>query len=194
MSAMATKAAGKLTWAAPWWLILIEGGIFVALGLFLMINPASAVVAFGKAVALALAVWGLVGVVVGFGRDSTSSAANVAFYRAIAALVTGGGIIVLLLFNLLGVSLGLTILSIGLLVVGALSLYLAFVNPPAQRFRFSELILAVVMLLLGVAGLFYRDSNIVDGWIAWAMLIFGGILIVVAFLRRGKADEQAVAV
>lgn len=185
--------------AAAWWVVLIQGLVVGALGIYLWMNPDAATRNVGKAVALYLYSVGLV--------DMTklrlllrSTPVRIAYYRAVMAAVIGGICVILLVFDF-GFSLSslqtvVWLLGLATLIYGLIGLYLAFTARQRGSGRLLSIIASVMFIALGFATVFLQGRNVVDGWIAPVLVVLGVGLIALSIYRYSQSkgeNEEAVA-
>src|SRR5215203_4615841 len=128
-------------WSAPWWVSLVEGLVLAAVGLYLIISPDTAVVIFGRLLAIYLFAAGLVQTLAGLQKPGAVAADKVALWRGIIGLVMGGAVVLLdFVFGWLSQDTSLWLLAAGTFLYGLLGFYLAF----AQKERGSGRLLAVI--------------------------------------------------
>jgi hypothetical protein len=104
---------------SPWWLALIQGLVALGAGLYLLVDPTGAKFLIGLLAALYLLVTGLIYTVRGIiaRRPGKSS---LLLIRGIVGLVVGGVLLLMALFDIGNLSLGYTILAIGLILFGGM--------------------------------------------------------------------------
>jgi uncharacterized membrane protein HdeD (DUF308 family) len=176
-----------------WWLPLIQGLIAVALGLFLLFARTTAVTWIGTAAALYMFVAGLLllGGVLFSSRRSLDSWQGI---QGIAGLVIGGGLLAVSLFDLTDLTTSFTLLAVGLIVFGGLGVGAGLFGARGTIFRLPMLIINGLLLLWGVLVLFSRNQGFDLALIgAIILLVLGVVLIISAFLARGKDADAAAA-
>ena len=95
---------------SPWWLALIQGLVALGIGLFMLLDPASASKVIGVLAAVYLLIAGIIHTIRGLARRRVVKRMNVMLIRGIVGLVVGGIILVLAVFNIGTLAFGYTCL------------------------------------------------------------------------------------
>lgn len=179
-------------WSAPWWVALLQGIFALGLGIALMVWPTEATLLLGQLLALYLLVSGVFEVIEGLRNPRTTTAANISFYKGIVGAVIGGLLLLLIFMQAVSASTGFILLGIGLLVYGAVGLFLGFQRHSGNG-KLLSLIAAALFVILGILSIWFQDAGVMDVWVAWTLVILGAGLIVLAFMRRSNAKKAAAA-
>ena len=118
---------------------------------------------------------------------------SVGFYRGIIGLVVGGLLLLLAAFPVLSFQTGFLIFAIGVIIVGALGLYASLFARGGKSFDWGPVIINALLLLWGIAIIFFRtreaELQSVTGWI---LIAIGAVLILWGFFVRSRNDEPAI--
>ena len=175
---------------SPWWLALIQGLVALGIGLFMLLDPASASKVIGVLAAVYLLIAGIIHTIRGLARRRVVKRMNVMLIRGIVGLVVGGIILVLAVFNIGTLAFGYTILAIGLIIFGAVGLFSSVFQREGKPLAWGPLLVNLALLVWGVLVFFGRSQNlnlaVISGWI---LLIIGVVILVWALL--GRKDEPA---
>ncbi len=191
-SKVADTARSALPWqkGIAWWLVLIEGIVLTALGLYMFFAQASANTIIGWIIALTLVVGGAVSLSLSLKAPDNSPARQWTLIHGIVGLAAGGIAIVLQLLNALSLQFALTLLGIGCLAFGGVGLYM-LLNKELSALRRISVLSTVLFLLLG--GLLLLQALGV-GTLATTLqiinmiILIGGIaLIIWAFVLKNDA-------
>lgn len=176
---------------SPWWLALIQGLVALGAGLFLLIDPTAATFLVGLLAAVYLLVTGLLYTVRGIiaRRPGKSS---LLLIRGIIGLIFGGILLAMAVFNIGSLSLGYTILAIGLVVFGAMGLFQSLVKREGKAFAWGPVIVSGALLVWGLIILFARSSINIPAVSGWILVIIGVVIIAYTILgRKDPASEAA---
>lgn len=175
-----------------WWLPLIQGIIAVALGLFILLAQQTALIWIGIAAALYMLVAGLVLLanVLFSRRRSLGSLTGI---RGIAGVIIGGGLLIVSWFRLTDLATAYTLMAIGLIVFGGLGVAALLFEGRGCFTRLVRLAINGLLVLWGILIFFSRSQGLDLALItAIVLLALGAILIVYAFLSRGRAAGEVV--
>lgn len=179
-----------------WWLILVEGIVALALGLYLLVAPSQAWFYAGVLASIFLLVDGALE----FFRNLFTRLVLRSPIRRIRGLVgMGFGAVLLLLAWLrpgwMSLATAYTILALGLIVYGGLGLWVAFFARRGRPMRWISVLINVLLLLWGVAVFFDRSSEVnLKTLSVLVLLVVGAALVVWAFITRSRGgDEDAEA-
>ncbi|CUS03533.2 membrane protein of unknown function [Candidatus Promineifilum breve] len=191
-SKVANTAKSALPWqkGIAWWLVLIEGIVLTALGLYMFFAPASANTIIGWIIALTLVVGGAVSLSLSLKAPDKSPARQWTMIHGIVGLAAGGIAILIQLLSGLSLQFALTLLGIGCLAFGGVGLYM-LLNKELSALRRISVLSTVLFLLLG--GLLLLQALGV-GTLATTLqiinmiILIGGIaLIIWAFVLKNDA-------
>lgn len=175
---------------SPWWFALIQGLVAVGAGLFLLIDPLAATFLVGLLAAIYLLVTGLIYTLRGIiaRRPGKSS---LLLIRGIVGLIFGGLILLMALFDIGDLSLGYTILAIGLIVFGGMGLFQSVFKREGKRFAWGPIVVHGALLVWGLIILFARSTINLPAVSGWILLIIGVVVILYTVLRRQDPDSEA---
>jgi uncharacterized membrane protein HdeD (DUF308 family) len=176
---------------SPWWLSLIQGLVALGAGLFLLVDPTAATFLVGLLAAVYLLVTGLIYTVRGViaRRPGKSS---LLLIRGIIGLIFGGILLAMAVFNIGSLSLGYTILAIGLVVFGAMGLFQSLLKREGKPFAWGPVIVSGALLVWGLIILFARASINIPAVSGWILIIIGVVIIAYTILgRKDPASEAA---
>jgi uncharacterized membrane protein HdeD (DUF308 family) len=135
----------------PWWLVLVEGALIIALGLYLYFQPDSARSTVRGLIGAFLIFNSVIGIAAGL-RETTRNL-PMSPYR----LIRGGvgllvGLIVVLqpIFTYIDADATRTILAVGLTLWGLIGLYGAFATHDEGGFRWNTVILSGLSIALAI--------------------------------------------
>ncbi len=173
---------------SPWWLAVIQGLVAVGAGLFLLIDPLAATFLVGLLAAIYLLVTGLIYTVRGIiaRRPGKSS---LLLIRGIVGLIFGAVLLAMALFNIGSLSLGYTILAIGLLVFGGMGLFQSVFKREGKAYAWGPVIVHGALLLWGLLILFARSTINLPAVSGWILLIIG--VVVIAYTILGRQDPAS---
>lgn len=173
-----------------WWLPLIQGIIAVALGLFILLARQTALLWIGTAAALYMLVAGVV-LLAGVMLSRRRTFGSLTGIRGIAGVIIGGGLLIVSWFKLTDLATGYTLMAIGLIVFGGLGVAAAIFEGKGCLTRLIALAINGLLLLWGIMIFVSRSQGFdLTFIVALILLALGAILIVYAFLSRGKAPEE----
>ncbi len=174
---------------SPWWLALIQGLVAVGAGLFLLIDPTAATFLVGLLAAIYLLVTGLIYTLRGIiaRRPGKSS---LLLIRGIVGLNFGGVLLMMALFDIGDLSLGYTILAIGLLIFGGMGLFQSVFKREGKRFAWGPIIVNGALLVWGLIILFARSTINLPAVSGWILVIVGVVVILYTVLGRKDSDSE----
>ncbi len=175
---------------SPWWLALIQGLVALGAGLFLLVDPTAATFLVGLLAAIYLLVTGLIYTMRGViaRRPGKSS---LLLIRGIIGLIFGGVLLAMAIFNIGSLSLGYTILAIGLVIFGAMGLFQGVFKREGKPFAWGPVIVSVALLAWGLIILFARSSIDIPAVSGWILVIIGVVIIGWTILGRKDPTSDA---
>lgn len=175
--------------SSPWWLALIQGLVAVGAGLFLLVDPMAATFLVGLLAAIYLLVTGLIYTVRGIivRRPGKSS---LLLIRGIVGLIFGGVLLLIAFFDG-NLSLGYTILAIGLIVFGGMGLFQSVFQREGKAFAWGPILVHAVLLAWGLIILLFPSVNlpVVSGWL---LVIIGVVIVAYTILGRKDPAREAI--
>jgi uncharacterized membrane protein HdeD (DUF308 family) len=172
----------------PWWVIGVEGIVLVAIGLYLLLAPASAGRLILQLIALGVLVQSVLHIVAEL-RDESSGANPYAMLQA-GIGVTIGLLLVLRdwLVPTLDASSARTILGLGLLAYAAVGVVGALVARDEAESWLGPVVNAVLMVVLAVLLLTSGEENGADrlAFLGWVALVGGALLLLLAWRIHGR--------
>lgn len=175
-----------------WWVVLIEGLIAIAIGLYMLLDQASATASFGLLLAAFLAISGLVKSVKG-GLRWNNPGGKTQTIQGLVGLIGGGGILLLHFLNVLSLVIGVTILGIALIVYGLVGLYENFFDRGGAPFAWAPVIVNIVLAGWGALIFFTRSQDInLTMWSGLILLLIGLVAAGYSFVLW-KQNEKARA-
>ena len=176
---------------SPWWLALIQGLVALGIGLFMLLDPASASKVIGVLAAVYLLIAGIIHTIRGLARRRVVKRMNVMLIRGIVGLVVGGIILVLAVFNIGTLAFGYTILAIGLIIFGAVGLFSSFFQREGKPLAWGPMLVNLALLVWGILVFFGRSQNldlaVISGWI---LVIIGVVILVWTLLGRKEEPTE----
>ncbi|MCI0439728.1 MAG: DUF308 domain-containing protein [Chloroflexi bacterium] len=181
----------------PWLLVLAEGVVAVAAGIAVLVWPQETagvmIVVFGGY----LIVNGLLRIYAGMRAQSGSDAAKpMHLVRGGIGLVVGLLVVIQPLSEYMSLDVAVTILAIGLLLIGVIGLINAYEE---RSTRWGTMVSSGLHVVLGILLLFSRDNSSLIQWLGIAALVIGGLLVAYGLMlfrsasRPGEpAREQTV--
>jgi uncharacterized membrane protein HdeD (DUF308 family) len=169
----------------------LQGGIAVVLGLFALLRPSTASYTLGVVLAIYLLVAGVIAAMRGQ-RIKQAGGSSLTLIRGLVGLIPGAIVLFMALFRVGSPEFAYLIISLALIVFGALGLWLSLVRRAGCLIAWGPLIVNGLIMLLGVIILLSRTQNWpvlqITGWI----LLVGGVLILIwTFLKRDTKEEVA---
>lgn len=188
-----TLAKKYKPWAGSWWNALIQGLLALGLGIFLFMNPTEATRVLAQFLALYLLISGLFAIEAGPRLLQQEGLGKVSYYKGVAGALIGGTLIFLYIMQWLSFDSGMILLGSGLLIYGLIGLYQAYVDKNKNG-QILGYISSALFLFLGLSALFFRQQNVMRGWVAPVLMLLGVGLIVMAIIRRSNAQKAKAAV
>lgn len=175
---------------SPWWLALIQGLVAVGAGLFLLVDPTAATFLVGLLAAIYLLVTGLIYTLRGIiaRRPGKSS---LLLIRGIVGLIFGGVLLLMAIFDIGDLSLGYTILAVGLIVFGGMGLFQSVFKREGKRFAWGPIIVHGALLVWGLIILFARSTINLPAVSGWILVIIGVVVIAYTILGRNDPASEA---
>jgi uncharacterized membrane protein HdeD (DUF308 family) len=172
----------------PWWVIGVQGIVLVAIGLYLLLAPASAGPLIIQLIALWVLIESVLHIVAGL-RDSANGADPYTMLQA-GIGVTIGLLLVLRdwLVPTLDVSSARTILGLGLLAYAGVGVAGALVTKDESESWLGPVVSAVLTVVLAVLLLTSGEDNAADrlAFLGWVALIGGALLLLLAWRSRSR--------
>jgi uncharacterized membrane protein HdeD (DUF308 family) len=199
MKSKATQGIKQATpWrqGIPWGVVLAEGIVLLAVGLFLLFAPRQSGRIVGQILAILLGVTGAIQLITAIRTKQEGQLGVLNTVRGALGLGVGAIILLLLLLNALTFQAGQIILGLGSLAYGAIGLYLVYLSRasgvrPWPVVANSLWILLGVLLLIGaLGGALYQSVVQV---IIVLLLLGGAFLIIWAFVIKGRKTSTPVA-
>lgn len=200
--AASAQAAAPWRRGVPWWLVLIEGAVMLALGFYMFVAPVKTRILLAIIIAAALGISGAVQLIAIWrskDRDSKAPASTVATWsmiRGAVGLATGVLILLLLLLNSGAVDLGRAILGIGALAYGAIGLYILYLVKEKGA-RLAAIVNCIFFIVVGAIMLFDLLGGSVYAALGTLINIFlllvGAFLIVWSLVLRNNGQKATVA-
>lgn len=197
-SKAAQGAKGAAPWrkGIPWGIVLAEGIVLLAVGLFLLFAPKQSGRIVGQILAIVLGVTGAIQLIAALRQKQEGQLGLLNMVRSAIGLGVGAIILLLLLLDALSFQAGQIILGLGSLAYGAIGLYLVYLTWESSRRPWpvvanSLWVLLGALLLLGAlgAGLYLLVVQVVN----LLLLLGGAFLIVWSFVVKGSKTPTPVA-
>lgn len=176
----------------PWWVVVIEGVVALVLGVWIWAQTQNAAVLSGQVTALFLLVVGGLGLWTHLRAPSATRIAQVSLIRAVVGVVTGGLIFLLLWLNVLTLGAGLAILALGMLLFGALGVYIAIADDEPGT-RWGALITSAVFAVIGVLLLVQPSGELLRTSISLPLVIGGIALLGLAAWNYSRAHARGAS-
>jgi len=193
VKARVTDAArGAIPWrqGIPWWIVLGEGVILVALGLYMLFASSSANTLLGWGVALALLAGGALSIYLSLQATRQSPAQRWTMIHGLVGVIGGGLLSLLQLFNVLSPRLGVTLLGVACLAYGLVGLYMLIEKKLLALRRLSVVETAIFLALGGLLLLQALGVGALATMIQLINLVIlvGGVALVIwGFVLRNSA-------
>ncbi len=197
-----TKATQGVKQAAPWrkgipWgIVLAEGIVLVAVGLFLLFAPRQASRIVGQLLAIVLGVTGGIQLVGALRAKQEGRLGELNTLRGALGLGAGALILLLILIDVLSFQAGQIILGLGSLAYGGIGLYLVYLTRE-DGLRPWPIVANSLWVLLGALMLLGAMGGAAFSWAAQfinVLLLLGGALLVIwSFVLKGSKKPTAVA-
>jgi len=172
---------------SPWWLSLIQGLVAIGAGLFLLVDPTAAKFLVGLLTAVYLLVTGAIYTVRGIiaRRPGKSS---LLLIRGIVGLVFGGVLLAMAIFDIGDLTLGYTILAIGLLIFGGMGLFSSLLKREGRAFAWGPVIVSGVLVVWGLIILFTPSPSNLAAVSGWLLTIIGVVIIAWTLLAPNPVE------
>lgn len=199
-----TKAKGLAPWrpGLPWWIVFIEGGLLVVIGILIVINPSVSSINVAIGLTLLLLMTGIIELWAVFrnrvapGADATIAA------RGAIAVYAGASILFMVFMDIdLSLAAGRVLFGLAAVSVGALGL-VGYIGGARKRLR-GLLVDSLFFLFAGLLVIYaqWRGGVLVAQamlWLGWISIVAGLGLGGFAFWRRQQSkdgsDDEARAV
>ncbi len=147
----AESASGVLPWkkGVAWWLVLLEGIVLLGLAIYMFFFGASAAVALGWVISLALAITGAINLYVSMQATERTPARQWTMIQGAVGLAAGIIVILLLWFTASNERLAMLVLGLGCLGFGGIGLYM-MANKELVALRRLSLFSVIFFLLIGL--------------------------------------------
>ena len=175
-----------------WWLILVEGIVALALGMYLLVAPSQAWFYVGALAAVFLLVSGLIDFFGNlFSRLVLRSRAR--RFRGLVGIFFGGILLLLAWIRPAWMSLATAylILGLGLIAYGGLGIWVSLFARRGRPMRWVSILLNGLLLLWGLAVFFDRNSEVnLKTLSVLVLLVVGAVMVVWAFITRSRGGEE----
>ncbi len=187
------KQAAPWRKGIPWGIVLAEGIVLVAVGLFLLFAQDTARTVVGHIFAIVIGVTGGIQLYGALQAKQEGQLGELNTIRGAVGLGVGALILILFLFNVMTLQAGRIILGLGALAFGGIGLYLVYLTR-ASGVRIGPTIsnafwvlVGVLLLLAAIGGtLLATISQILNV----ALLLGGAFLIIWAFALKGNKQQS----
>ena len=175
-----------------WWLILVEGIVALALGMYLLVAPSQAWFYVGALAAVFLLVSGLIDFFGNlFSRLVLRSRAR--RFRGLVGIFFGGILLLLAWIRPAWMSLATAylILGLGLIAYGGLGIWVSLFARRGRPMRWVSILLNGLLLLWGLAVFFDRRSEADLKLVTvLVLLVVGAVMVIWAFITRSRGGEE----
>jgi uncharacterized membrane protein HdeD (DUF308 family) len=176
-----------------WWLVLIEGLIAIVIGLYMLIDQASASISFGLLLAAYLAIGGLVKAIKG-GMRWNAPGGKIDTIQGLVGLIGGGGILLFYFLDILSLTVGVIILGIGLIIYGLLGLYKNFFDRGGAPFAWVPVFVNAALAAWGALIFFTRSQEInLTLWSGLILLLIGLVAAGYSFMLWKQGETASTA-
>jgi uncharacterized membrane protein HdeD (DUF308 family) len=177
---------------APWWLVLAEGAILVAVGIYSLAAPDSARETIFAVFGIFLAGNGLAAAIEAF-RTEPSRRTSFNAFRGGIGLSLGFMALFGRFSDYFTADSARIILAFGYLLVGIVSLVALFIARKDAKFPIGTLAFNLALVVLGIV-FFTGDSSNTSRieMIGWIAIVVGLLLIALGFFLRQRAAEATV--
>ena len=179
----------------PWGIVLAEGIVLVAVGLFLLFAPATSRAIVGKIFAIVIAVTGGIQLFGALRARQEGQLGNLNTIRGAVGLGVGVLILLLFIFDVMSLQLGRIVLGLGALAFGGIGLYLTYLTResgirlwPAIANAFWVLF-GVLLLIDAIGGSVVAN---IGQLINIVLLLGGAFLIIWAFVIKNSKKPAPV--
>ncbi len=191
-------AKGAAPWrkGIPWGLVMAEGILLLALGIYMYVAHTQSRLVLGAIIAIALAVTGAVQLYAALRSKEKGTLANWFIARGAIGLGAGGLVLLLVLFNAGSINLWRIILGLGSLAYGAIGIYILYLTHETGL-RLMAIVNSLFFVFIGVvmladyfgAGVFVAVTNVLN----ILLLLVGAFLILWSLVLRNNNQDAAVA-
>lgn len=189
------KAAAPWRKGIHWGIVLAEGIVLVAVGLFLLFAPSTSAAIVARILAIVIGVTGGIQLYGALQAKQAGQLGQLNTVRGAVGLGVGALILVLFLFNIMTLQAGRIILGLGAVGFGAIGLYLTYLTR-ASGVRIAPAITngfwVVFGLLLLIAAIGGTALDILAQVINIALLLGGVFLIIWAFVIKNSKTPTPV--
>lgn len=190
------KQAAPWRRGIPWGIVLAEGIVLLAVGLFLLFAPQQSARIVAEILAVVLGVTGAIQLIAALRAKQEGRLGELNTLRGALGLGVGALILFLLLINALSFQAGQIILGLGALAYGGIGLYLVYLTRESgvrllPAIGNSLWVLFGALLLIGAAGstLFTWVAQLIN-----LVLLLGGLFLIVwAFVIRNGRKSTPVS-
>lgn len=180
----------------PWWLVLVEGIIVLAIGLFLTVQPDAARSTVRGLIGAFLIFTSVLGIASGL-RPANRNLPMAPFrlLRGGIGLLTGLVVVLQPIFDYVDADAARTILAVGLTLWGLIGLYAAFATHDEGGFRWNTVILSGLSIAFAI--MLFRTSASDNPFVrpvGIVAIIIGAILLAYAYVlfrSRYEPSEHA---
>ncbi|MCU0510214.1 MAG: DUF308 domain-containing protein [Anaerolineae bacterium] len=189
------KQAAPWRKGIPWGIVLAEGVLLVAVGLFLIFAQDAARRLLGQILAIVIGVTGGIQLYGALRAKQEGQLGQLNTIRGAVGLGAGALVLVLFIFNLMTLQTGRIILGLGAVAFGAIGIYLIYLTRdsgirigPAISNGFWVLF-GILLLLAAIGGTMLAS---ISEAINVVLLLGGAFLIIWAFVIKGSKKSTPV--
>lgn len=187
------KQAAPWRKGIPWGIVLAEGIVLVAVGLFLLFAQATALALAGHIFAIAIGVTGGIQLYGALKAKQEGRLGELNIIRGAIGLGVGALILVLFISNIMTLQAGRIILGLGALAFGGIGLYLTYLTR-ASGVRIGPTISNAFWVLVGILLLIAAIGGTLLATISQilnvVLLLGGAFLIIWAFVLKGSKQQS----
>jgi uncharacterized membrane protein HdeD (DUF308 family) len=167
-----------------WWILLLEGLVMISLGIILLMYPREILTAIAYWFGVFVLVTGAVGIV-WFFRNNEKKILHLVI--SVAVIITGILMITKLIATITAVT---TVFVLITMIVSVVLIRSGWEERRSGSTRLLPVILAVIALAISIKGIVdtFSDTSVISHLIGKSILVAGGGLIVLAFLRMRTKD------
>lgn len=190
------KQAAPWRKGIPWGIVLAEGIVLLAVGLFLLFAPRQSGRVVGQILAVVLGVTGAIQLITALRNKQEGRLGELNTVRGALGLGVGALILLLLLLDVLTFQAGQIILGLGSVAYGAIGLYLVYLTregglrPWPVIANSLWVLLGALMLIGAIGGALYQS---VVQIINVLLLLGGAFLIIWSLVIKGSKKPTLVA-
>lgn len=177
----------------PWGIVLAEGIVLVAVGLFLLFAEAAARAVVGHIFAIVIGVTGGIQLYAALKAKQEGALGELNTIRGAVGLGVGALILILFLFNVMTLQAGRIILGLGAVAFGGIGLYLTYLTR-ASGVRVGPAIANAFWVLVGVLLLIAAIGGTLLATISQVLnvvlLLGGAFLIIWAFVLKNNKQQS----